>query len=303
MFLLRLIARLPFPLLYLLSWLGYLLVYYVTGYRKAVVKQNLQQAFPDKSATEITVLSKKFYRHLLNLTFEVIKAHNMSEADFGRRMRVVNPEMILAATQDKSRSVIVLTLHQGNWEWMLHGASLAMEIPIDPIYKPLHNMTWDNFALETRSRFNSKPIAMEQASRNILKHRRNFRLFVMVADQAPIERETTYWTDYLNKEAAFYQGGEKIAQLTGFPVFFAQCRLVSTGHYELEFSKIAEPPHNKRSHDILDRYVALAEAAVREQPHTFLWSNRRWKRNRQAEERPQALRTTQDSVSQSKPSD
>ncbi len=301
MFLLRLIARLPFPLIYLLAWLGYLLVYRGAGYRKAVVRQNLQQAFPDKSAKEITVLEKKFYRHLLNITFEVIKGHDMSEQSFRQRMRVVNPEILINATQGKSRSVIVLTLHQGNWEWMLHGASLTMGLSIDPVYKPLHNKSWDAFALETRSRFNSKPVAMEQASRNILKHRRDFRLFVMLADQAPIERETTYWAQYLNKEAAFYQGGEKIAQITGFPVLFASCRLVSTGHYEIEFSEISEPPYEKRSHEILDRYVALAEEAIRAQPHTFLWSNRRWKRDRQAEEQAQNTAKTQDSVSQSKP--
>ena len=302
MFLLRLTARLPFPLLYLLAWFGYLLAYYVAGYRKAVVRQNLEQAFPDKSAKEITVLAKKFYRHLMNLTFEVVKAHDMSETEFRRRMLVRNPEMLLNATRDKTRSVIVLTLHQGNWEWMLHGASLALGVPIDPVYKPLHSKTWDTFALETRSRFQSQPIAMDEASRNILKNRRKFRLFVMVADQAPIERETTYWTDYLNKEAAFYLGGEKIAQLTRFPVLFAQCRLLSTGHYELEFKELAEPPYDKHSHDILDRYVALAEAAIREQPHTFLWSNRRWKRNRQAEEQARAARDAQSSVSKPNPS-
>ena len=214
----------------------------------------------------------------------------MTEAQFRDRMRVVNPEVLLNATWDKSRSVIVLTLHQGNWEWMLHGASLAMGIPIDPVYKPLHSKTWDRFALETRSRFNSEPIPMDTASRNILKNRRRFRLFVMVADQAPIERETTYWTDYLNKEAAFYVGGEKIAQLTRFPVLFALCRMLSTGRYEIVFRELAEPPYDKHSHEILDNYVGLAEAAIREQPHTFLWSNRRWKRNRQAEEQARAER-------------
>ena len=47
MFLYRFLSWLPFPILYFIAWLGYLLLYYVTGYRKAVVRQNLQLAFPD----------------------------------------------------------------------------------------------------------------------------------------------------------------------------------------------------------------------------------------------------------------
>lgn len=45
----RLLSWLPLPLLYLLAWPGYLLLYYVGGYRKAVVRQNLSHAFPDKA--------------------------------------------------------------------------------------------------------------------------------------------------------------------------------------------------------------------------------------------------------------
>ena len=41
--------------------------------------------------------------------------------------------------------------------------------------------------------------------RDILRRRREFRLFVMVADQAPIRRERSYWTTFLNAEAAFYE--------------------------------------------------------------------------------------------------
>ena len=64
MFFYRILSYVPFPLLYGLAELGYVLLYYVAGYRKAVVYQNLSRAFPEKSASEITVLAKKFYRNV-----------------------------------------------------------------------------------------------------------------------------------------------------------------------------------------------------------------------------------------------
>ena len=67
MFAYRILSCLPLGLLYLLAWPGYLLLYYLAGYRKAVVRQNLQQAFPDESEKALTVLAKKFYRQLVQV--------------------------------------------------------------------------------------------------------------------------------------------------------------------------------------------------------------------------------------------
>jgi KDO2-lipid IV(A) lauroyltransferase len=180
--------------------------------------------------------------------------------------------------------VIVLTIHQGNWEWMLHGATANLGIPIDPVYKPLHNKTVDELIYDIRSQFGSRPLAMDESTRDILRRRREFRIFVMVADQSPIRSERGYWTQFMHQEANFYLGTEIIAKMTRFPVLFAQCHRTEPGYYEIEFHELAKPPYDKESHEITDRYVALTEQAIRCEPESWLWSNRRWKRDRAAEE-------------------
>ena len=281
----RLISWLPFPALYGLAWLGYLILYYVTGYRKAVVQQNLSRAFPDKSESEITELAKKFYLHLSQVALEIIKARRMTPEDFSERVKLRNPELVAEYSNDFKDSIIVLTIHQGNWEWMLHGATTAFSIPIDPVYKPLHNKVVDKLVYDIRSQFGSRPLSMEASTRDILKRRREFRVFVMVADQAPIRSERSHWTTFMNQEAAFYLGTEIIAKMTRFPVLFAQCHRTARGYYEIEFHEVAKPPYDKDSHDITERYVSLIEHAIREEPYSWLWSNRRWKRDRAAEEK------------------
>jgi KDO2-lipid IV(A) lauroyltransferase len=279
----RLLSWLPLPLLYAASWLFYLFIYHVAGYRRAVVRDNLQRAFPEKNAAQVTILAKKFYRQLAQVAVEIIASRRMSLADFRRRVTLRNPELLRRYSEDFGRSVIVLTLHQGNWEWLLHGATAELGFPADPVYKPLHNRTADRIAVELRSRFGSRPVPVKDAARDILRHRRQARLLVMVADQAPIRRERCHWTRFMNQEAAFYLGAETLARTTGFPVLFAQCRRLRRGYYDIEFHQLASPPYSDEGHEVTERYVQLAEQAIRAEPESWLWSNRRWKRKRAAE--------------------
>ena len=280
----RFLSRLPLPLLYLLAWPGYLLLYHGTGYRKEVVLQNLSRAFPEKSAGEITELAKKFYRQLVQVALEILRTRRMSADEIRRRVTVVNPELLREYSNDFRESVVMLAIHQGNWEWMLHGVKLHLDIPIDPVYKPLHNSGLNQLMLEIRSQFGSRPIPIASAARDILRRRREFRLFVLVADQAPIEGERSYWTRFMNRQAAFHEGGEAIAKMTGYPVLFARCRRRSRGYYEVEFSEVARPPYDDSDHRIVENYVRLAERAIRAEPESWLWSNRRWKRRPPQEE-------------------
>jgi len=252
------------------------------------VRTNLSKAFPEKSERDITILGKKFYRQLTATAFEIVKARRMSKADFLKRVKLVNPELLQRYSNNYKDSVIINTIHQGNWEWMLHGATSALNIPMDPVYKPLHDKTTDKLIFDIRSQFGSRPLTMAESGKDILRRRKEFRVLVMVADQSPTRSERSYWTTFMNREAAFYQGSEIIAKITGFPVLFAQCRRPKRGYYEIEFFEMARPPYEKESHGITDKFVELAEMAIRAEPESWLWTNRRWKRNRQAENSSQA---------------
>lgn len=58
-------ALLPMRLLYVLSDILYLIIYWVIRYRVPVVRKNLKSSFPDKSEEELKQLEKAFYHHLL----------------------------------------------------------------------------------------------------------------------------------------------------------------------------------------------------------------------------------------------
>ena len=68
-----LLSLLPLRVLYLFSDAIYVLVYYVIGYRRKVVLDNLAIAFPEKSETERKRIAKRFYRNFIDTFIETIK--------------------------------------------------------------------------------------------------------------------------------------------------------------------------------------------------------------------------------------
>jgi KDO2-lipid IV(A) lauroyltransferase len=280
--LLRVLAALPPGLSYGLAWLTDLMLFYVLRYRRSTVRENLSAAFPEMSVAQRARIERESYRHLCNNLFEIIRGARMTQADFAARVHLCNVEVLEAATEHFQKQAIVLLIHQGNWEWLLHGATAQLPMHIDPVYKPLHSPFWEDYMLAARSRFGAQPMAIARVGREVIRGRKRKRLIAMLADQAG-PRHGGYWCEFLHRPASFYRGADKLAQTMQLPVLFAQCRKQSKGHYDVEFHTISLPPHDDDSELILKQYVSMAEAAIAAQPETYLWTNRRWKKRPPAE--------------------
>ena len=274
-YLYRILGKLPTALLQALSTALFWLVYHVARYRRAVVAENLQYAFPEKSDADRKTLAINFYKHLCNFLLEMLQSRVLPLTELQRRVRLINPE-VLAPFMAQKQPILFLTAHQGNWEWLLHVLSERLGCPIDVVYKPLHNRAMDRYMRETRAR-SGNPIPFKDAGREILRHRSDFRCFAMLADQSPFKRDNRYWRKFFNRSASFYLGPQRIAEVGKFPVVYTVIRKVERGSYEVIFEVIGQPPYPRKSHVILDRYIDSLEAAIRAQPETWLWSNRKWK--------------------------
>ncbi len=131
------ISLLPFPLLYLLSDVVFLLLYYVVRYRRAVARENLRNSFPEKSAAERTRIERAFYRWFCDLTLETLKTLTISPRTVMRHVHVEG-EQVLRNHAQQGRSIILVMGHWGNWE--LAGARFGQMglHQLNVIYHPLH---------------------------------------------------------------------------------------------------------------------------------------------------------------------
>jgi KDO2-lipid IV(A) lauroyltransferase len=163
---------------------------------------------------------------------------------------------------------------------LLPAANLSLPFPVDAVYKPLHQEFADDFMNAARSRFGAKPIPHKSAIMDIMQRRKEQRAFAMVADQAPQRKEDKYWTQFLNQESSFQVGMAKIAQMTKYPVYFANMRRTTRGHYAVSFELLAEPPYAKGDQTLIENYARAAERMIMAQPEAWLWANNKWGRPR-----------------------
>src|SRR4051812_47081580 len=78
--LIYLISILPFRLFYLFSDFFFLIIFYVVGYRKKVVLENLKRSFPEKSEEELKAIRFKFYRFFCDFVLETLKTLTISKS-------------------------------------------------------------------------------------------------------------------------------------------------------------------------------------------------------------------------------
>src|SRR6516165_1164051 len=92
--LLYLLSLIPLRLLYLLSDCVFVLLYYVTGYRKQVVMENLAIAFPEKTLKELRRIARSFYRNFVDNFIETLKLISADEKFLRRHFVIRNPELL-----------------------------------------------------------------------------------------------------------------------------------------------------------------------------------------------------------------
>lgn len=277
---LYIISLLPFWILYRFSDLAYLLLYYVIGYRKNVVYENLRNSFPEKSVSEIKSIAKKFYRYFPDILIEAIKMKSMSAAQVKKRIELIDEHEIYRHLE-KNKGVIGVTAHYGNWELGIHRLSLMTDAPVLIIYKPLNNKVVNNVFNELRSRFGALMIPMKQILRHVIRLKGKPHISMFVADQTPMYQDSDYFLDFLNQDTLVYTGTERIARLTKDPIVYCHIgRKQKRGHYFCKFTTLVEDPDIYEEHEITKLHNKFTEDIIRETPEYWLWSHKRWKRKR-----------------------
>lgn len=276
------LGALPFGVLYLLSDVLYVLVYYVIGYRKKVTLQNLRMAFPEKGEEELKRISKDFYRQFMDVLVETLKLSSISREEFSRRLVFPNPEL-LGSIVRQGKQVITMGSHTGNWEWILSAGAIQFDFPTAGVYKPLNNPFFEAYMLHLRSRLGPRLIKMKETLRDFASNRNTPRVVAMLSDQTPLHSEITFWTQFMHQDTPFYVGAEKLARRFNCPVLFLDVQRIRRGYYRLTFDVIWDGtplPEDAGEYPITEAFAQKLEASLRRSPADYLWTHKRWKHKR-----------------------
>jgi KDO2-lipid IV(A) lauroyltransferase len=268
-----------FWFLYRVSDLFYFVLAYVVRYRRTVVYTNLRESFPGMTETEIRKIARGFYRHLCDISVEGVKAFSLRKKDILRRYRITNPELLDPWWESK-KSVILVLGHYNNWEWGSLAAGIYFRHQPVGFYKPLSNKYIDAYIQTTRGKEGMLLEPVARTSQTFTKLRSVPSVFIMVADQSPMNLKLAYWTRFLNHDTAVLHGTEKHALLNNYPVIFADVQKTGRGHYEVTLEVLVADPSSTQQGEITRNFMKRLEKQILAAPENWLWSHRRWKHRR-----------------------
>ena len=272
------VSLLPYPLLYLISDIVYLIMYRVIGYRKEVVFTNLKNSFPDKSEQELKGIMSDFYRHLCDIIIESIKGFTISEKQLRKRLVIKNPEFSNHFA-DKGKSIIFVGGHYNNWEICAQAFAMYSNHKCIGIYKPLSNAFINDKIYTSRSKYGMHLISMMQTKKSF-EEGTQAKAIVFGSDQNPANPKRAHWVQFLNQDTGVLFGVERYAKEYNWPVVFVSISKVKRGHYEVEYSLITDSPTKQPHGKITEDFTKRLEQDIINQPQYWLWSHKRWKHKR-----------------------
>jgi len=270
------LSILPFKVLYLISDLLYFLLYRIVGYRKKVVRTNLNLVFPDKSVEELKVIEKRFYAHLCDLFMEAAKSRALTPADLDRRYELLNVEMLQQLEQENS--TFVLVSHYANWEWIVN-LNRYVESAGFGVYQKLANPYFDKFIRRTRAKWKLTLIEQQETSQVIQANaEKGLRaVYGIISDQSPMVKKARLWIPFMGITVPVFTGAEALARKYDFAVVFARVKKIKRGHYTLEFIPITQAAGSTDPEYITRKFIELCEEQINDHPEFYLWTHRRWK--------------------------
>jgi len=271
------VSMLPFRILYFVSDLLYILMYYVIGYRKKVVKENLNLVFPNKSEAELRIVLKRFYHHLCDMIVESVKSMNISIDSMKSRYKFNNLD-IITDYEKQNKSIILMCAHYGSWEWIFILQTYTTHRSY-AIYKRLQNKYFDRLVKSIRARYNSYLITTKETF-SVMEEARKKGILSMsgfVSDQSPKKDKARYWADFMGINVPVHTGAEALAKKLDMPIVFFSVKRMKRGFYEATFQILADKPKSFKDYDITDSFLKLVEDQIIEAPEYYLWTHNRWK--------------------------
>jgi len=271
------LSWLPLGILYRLSDLFYLILITVFPYRKVVIENNLKRSFPHLSDQESKRIKRKFYRHFADILVEGIANLYMSEKQLRKRLKVRNPQ-VMEELFLKKKSVILVSGHYNNWEWLISAQNFLFPHQAMGIGMPMTIKFWDRKVNQRRQRFGMKVVHSGNFKQEIEEHMNHPIAVLTLADQSPGNSRKSYWMEFLHQQTAVLFGTEMMAHSYNMSVVFFRIQKVRRGYYELELELITEEPKKMNWGKITEAHTHLLEKEIYHKPEYWIWSHKRWKR-------------------------
>ncbi|NLA15732.1 MAG: lysophospholipid acyltransferase family protein [Bacteroidales bacterium] len=286
-----LVSILPLPVLYGISFLVVVLPMKALGYRRTVIITNLSRSFPEMTYEEIGKTTKKFYLYFGRLVAESIWLFTAGGKQVLKRFTTENTR-VLEDLQKKGKSVVVMIPHMGNWEFLRACSCSQKEnfcgYPLQQlhmVYQQMSSSVFDKLMFRMRNRHKTGWHMLEsrQVVRHMARHKDTPGIYAMVADQCPGPVGRSVAVHFLGQPTLMIGGPESLAAKYGFAMVYGAVHQQERGRYALRFTFITEDASAEAQGVPTQTFAQLLEKDIRQNVHLWLWSHKRWKRNKKTQ--------------------
>ncbi len=260
----------------------FVVVYYIVGYRKKVVFENLTLAFPEKSTEEIKEIQKKSYRHFVDIFMEMIKSFTISKKELDKRFTYTNIDIFKQFEKD-DKSIMIYAAHYANWEWVF-GLNPSEQYQKCVVFKKISNPYFDDMVKKSRSRFGIN-LKYTYEIKRVIEYNFNTHtktIYGFLSDQSPRMNRAEYWRNYMNVYVPVHTAAENFAKRYDMNVLYLSTKRIKRGYYENTFHILSTNAKECSNFSITDKYIDLVEQQLREQPEFYFWTHRRFKHRNKA---------------------
>src|SRR5690606_7456135 len=258
------ISMLPLRVLYGLSDAVYGLLYYITGYRRKVVWENLKHAFPEKTDAELLKIQKQFYKNFCDQWVETLKLLSISKKELNKRF-TGNWEVFQKLGAEGKNTYAILG-HTFNWEWANVACQYHAPQQYACVYLPLSSRAFDRLMLKIRSRSGAWMVSMKALKSGLASLKTTQHILALAADQNPSNPELASWIPFMNREAPFFRGPEQMARRAKAAVVFAGITKIKRGYYRIQLYRYCDDASQTQTGEILNAYVRFVENQLQQQP-------------------------------------
>ncbi len=246
--------------------------------RKQIAVDNLRQAFPEKSDSDILMIAKKAFQNFGITIAELLWSPRLTPDLIDQLVKYKNLDLLFNRYKE-GKGVLMLSGHFGNWELFALATGFVSKIPCTIIVKTQTNLLVDKIINEHRTLFGNKVVPMELAVGKILGSLSKGGVVAMIADQsAPKE---SVFVNFFGKQVATFQGPALFGLRTGAAMLMGIIIRKPDFSYdaiieEINTSDLTE--YNEANvYELTQRHTAVLEKYIRMYPEQWMWTHRRWK--------------------------
>jgi KDO2-lipid IV(A) lauroyltransferase len=252
-------------------------------HKTAIVRRNLQIAFPEKSAGEIEQLVQEVWGNLGAILAEYPHLGIICSHEAASRLEIVRRGDSDVFSEGGGPAVFV-TAHLANWE-VAAGAVVWQGIPLTGIYTPIHNPQINDMLYRAREELNCGMVKREGAVRQLVKALKKGVSVGLIVDQRVDSGEPVPFFGHDMKTSITPAQLALRAHCALIPV---QVQRLAGARFRVIFHEAVQPDDVSASErekilQMTRKVTALFESWIRERPHEWMCTKRRWPKQLEAQ--------------------